>query len=145
MPKIILDTSDAKMFEPPVEGTYLAKVDTSKAELKKGAKSTYFGIIFEITKAEDSNMVGRSIWHNVFVTGGAVGFTIKLMKALGLETPDKGEMPQIDTDDWHNLECMIEVKPDTNSPSGFKVANYWPVEGKTAKKDTSGKGRRRIS
>lgn len=108
MPKLTIDATDAKAFEPIPSGTYDAKI-LEIADPKQGAKAQYINITFEI---EDGEYVGRRVWRIFVIEGKGVVFLMDLIAKATGEAIEVGELTEFDTDDLLGKHVRVVVEED---------------------------------
>jgi hypothetical protein len=96
MPKLTIDTTEAKSFEPLPDDQYECQI-LEVGEVKQGPKAQYVSVTFEVTDGEYS---GRRIWRNYTIEGKGVSFFTELWAKATGEALEIGEAGlDVDTDD----------------------------------------------
>lgn len=120
MPRVTLDLTEAKSFEPTEPGPYemvINSVEPTKSKEGKPMLSVEF-------RFEDPEVAQRSgsVFRNYMLAGKGAGFTREFWKALTGDDLPVGEGAQydIDTDDIIGKRCIVKI---TNREYEGKIQN----------------------
>lgn len=109
MPRVTLDLSEARSFEPTEPGTYPMIVETAEPVKSKEGKSM-LNIAFKFEDPETDQRCGL-VYRNYMLAGKGAGFFRELWKALTGEELAIGEgaMYDVDTDDIIGKHVVAKI------------------------------------
>lgn len=109
MPRVTIDTTEARSFEPTEPGNYEMTVESVGAP-EKGDKSTYLPITYRFDDPAIDKRCGTVI-RNYPISGKGAGFFTELWKALTGEKIDIGLQGfDVDTDDIVGKHVIAQIE-----------------------------------
>lgn len=108
MPKLTIDATEAKSFEPLPDDQYECTI-LEVGEVKSGPKARYVPITFEVS---DGDYASRRLWRNFVIEGPGAGFFTDLWHKATGEELELGEMNDVDTDDLIGKSVICITKQE---------------------------------
>lgn len=107
MPRVQLDLTEARSFEPTEPGTYPMIVESADVTASKEGKPM-LGVAFKFEDPELDQRCGQ-VFRNYMLAGKGAGFTRELWKALTGEDLEVGGQVDIDTDDIIGKHVIAKI------------------------------------
>lgn len=108
MPRVTVDTSEARSFEPVEPGPYAMRVEEIDGP-HQGEKAKYMAVKFEFEDPEVAKKAG-SVFRNYPIDGKGSGFFRDFWKAAtGQDIPLGQKALDIDTDDALGRPVIVQI------------------------------------